>query len=179
MGRAIIGLSDGLDRLCRSGAVACFAAMLVFVAIQVVARYVFRAPPVWTEELARFAMIWGGLLGAAAAFKGGHDPVLIKPPPGDTAAVAGTKRILRGAAVLIFLGPVLYYSLFGPGLDPARGFLGRSALRTADTLGFPMIYVALAVPVAAFVIFVHLAAQFSGGRGTAGAGGQPTDAEPG
>ena len=33
------------------------------IAIQVVARYVFSEPPGWTEEGARYAMVWSGLLG--------------------------------------------------------------------------------------------------------------------
>ncbi len=169
MRRAIIRLSDELDLGCRVAAVACFAAMLVLVSIQVVARYVLQAPPIWTEELARFAMIWGGLLGATASFKSRFDPVLIKPSAEDHPALARGKQVLRTLAVVIFMGPILYYSVFGPGMNPARGFLGRSALRTADTLGFPMIYMALAVPLAALVILIHLAARLSGDESPAAA----------
>ncbi len=166
MRRTIIYVSDGLDRLCRLGAIASFAAMMSFVSIQVVARYVFQSPPTWTEELARFSMIWGGLLGATIAFKARFDPVLIQLPDLGSRWLALAMGLLRGAAVLIFLVPVLFYSLFGANLDPARGFLGRSAQRTADTLGFPMIYIALAVPVAALVILIHLAARGCGDQST-------------
>lgn len=166
MRRAIIRISDQLDRASCAGAVACFAAMLGFVAIQVVARYLLQFPPTWTEELARFAMVWGGLLGATVSFKANYDPVLVKPSAAIAPVLARLMRLIRAGAVVIFLAPVLYYSLFGPGMDPARGFLGRSVARTADTLGFPMVYVALAVPVAALVILVHLAARFSGDEET-------------
>lgn len=164
MGRTILYVSDGLDRLCRLGAIASFAAMISFVSIQVVARYVFQSPPTWTEELARFSMVWGGLLGATIAFKARFDPVLIQLSDGGSRWIALAMRLICAAAVLIFLAPVLFYSLFDANLDPARGFLGRSAQRTADTLGFPMIYVALAVPVAALVILIHLAARECGGQ---------------
>ena len=162
MKRAIIRLSDELDRICRTGAALCFVAMLIFVAIQVVARYIFKDPPIWTEELARFAMVWGGLLGATISFKTRTDPVLASPEADKGSLKALMVSAFRGAAVVIFLTPVLYYSLFGPNMNFARGFLARSAQRTADTLGFPMIYVALAVPVAAAVILVHLAARAAG-----------------
>lgn len=164
MRRAIIGVSDRLNRLCLYGAGACFSAMLLFVAIQVIARYIFQAPPTWTEELARFSMVWGGLLGATVAYKTRFDPVLIKLDDRGSAAARWAMTGIKSLATLLFLGPVLYYAIFGPGMNPARGFLGRSAMRTADTLGFPMIYVALAVPVAAAVILIHLAAQLSGDR---------------
>jgi len=162
MRRAIIGVSDWLNRLCLYGAVLCFSAMLVFVAIQVVARYIFQAPPTWTEELARYSMVWGGLLGATVAYKTRFDPVLIKLAARGSAVARGAMMAIRAAATVLFMGPVLYYAIFGSGMTVSRGFLGRSALRTADTLGFPMIYVALAVPVAAAVILIHLAAQVSG-----------------
>lgn len=162
MRTALIRLSDGLDRLCRFGAAGGLVAMLVFVAIQVVARYVFRAPPIWTEELARFAMVWAGMLGATVAFKAGFDPVLVRLPDRGIAALRRLYRLIVTLAVITFMAPVLWYSLFGANLSMARGFLGRSAVRTADTLGFPMVWIALAVPVAAAVILIHLAARAAG-----------------
>ena len=54
--------------------------MVVLVMFQVLARYVFRAVPVWTEEAARYCMVWGGLFGATVAFHGDLDPRLIQPP---------------------------------------------------------------------------------------------------
>ena len=159
MRRAIIRTSDELDRLCRIAAASYFALMLVFIAIQVVARYLLQEPPTWTEELARFAMVWGGLLGATISFKSRTDPVLMPPPGRRGSLLARSAGLARAGAVLIFLAPVLYFSLFGPGMNFARGFLARSAQRTADTLGFPMSYIAAAVPVMAIVVLVHLLAR--------------------
>ncbi len=164
MRRAIIGFSDRLNRLCLIGAGICFSAMLVFVAIQVIARYIFQAPPTWTEELARYSMVWGGLLGATVAYKTRFDPVLIRLADRGSALARWTMISVRSLATIMFMGPVLYYAIFGPGMNAARGFLGRSIMRTADTLGFPMIYVAMAVPVAAGVILIHLLAQWAGDR---------------
>ena len=38
---------------------------------QVISRYVFASPSSWTEEIARFLLIWISLLGAAYAFRSG------------------------------------------------------------------------------------------------------------
>jgi len=160
--RVIIRISNGLDLGCRTGAGFCFIAMLAFVSIQVVARYILQSPPTWTEELARYSMVWGGLLGATVAFKSRFDPTLIKAPGGTNRAVVFWAGVLRTAAVVIFMAPVLYFSLFGPGMSPSRGFLGRSLMRTADTLGFPMFYISIAVPIAAGVILIHLMARLAG-----------------
>ena len=140
----------------------CFIAMLAFVSIQVVARYLLQSPPTWTEELARYAMVWGGLLGATVAFKSRFDPTLIKPPVDKSKAIVFWAGVMRTSAVVIFMTPVLYFSIFGPGMDPSRGFLARSLVRTADTLGFPMFYISVAVPIAAAVILIHLAARLAG-----------------
>jgi len=102
------------------------------------------------------------LLGATVAFKSRFDPTLIKAPVNKSPSIMFVAGFIRTATVVIFLAPVLYYSLFGPNMTPARGFLGRSLVRTADTLGFPMIFVAIAVPVCATVILVHLAARLAG-----------------
>ena len=102
------------------------------------------------------------------AFKTRFDPILIRLFERLRRAGALVTGLIRGGAVLTFLLPVLYFSLFGPNMNMARGFLGRAAQRTADTLNFPMVYVALAVPIMATVILVHLAARAAGDAGSAG-----------
>ena len=80
MYRALNTASYYLDRVCRVCAASFFITMIVLVIFQVIARYVFRAVPVWTEEAARYCMVWGGLLGATIAFRADVDPRLIPPP---------------------------------------------------------------------------------------------------
>ncbi len=41
--------------------------LIVSTFIQVVGRYIFNSSPAWTEELARYAFVWFGCLGAAVA----------------------------------------------------------------------------------------------------------------
>lgn len=160
MYRAIIIFSDRLDWLTRRLAVLCLTAMLVFVAIQVVARYAFSAPPSWTEEMARYMMVWSGLLGATLSFKSKADPALFQDPFRDKGHPwRQLTALVRGTAVLIFLVPIVYFSTFGPGMDMTRGFIARQARLTADTLGFPMSWVAVAVPICASIILVHLLAR--------------------
>jgi len=51
--------------------------MVLFVTIQIVARYVLSDAPAWTEEAARYAMTWSALLAATCAFHDRVDPVLV------------------------------------------------------------------------------------------------------
>ena len=150
MRKIITKISAFLDRTCCAAALAFFTGMLILVAFQVVARYVFRAVPVWTEEAARYCMVWGGLLGATVAFRANVDPVLIKPPTTGRPAWTISARWLRALATVVFLGPVLYHS--------AR-FLQRTWYRTTNALGIPMAFVTVAVPLSIAVIFFHLIAR--------------------
>lgn len=151
--RAVILISDKLDQGCRAGAIFFFASMVVLVMFQVLARYVFRAVPVWTEEAARYCMVWGGLLGATVAFKSDCDPKLVPPPTAGPRLWLRAASALRMLAVLCFLGPILYHS---------DRFLARHWHRTAEALGISTVWVTMAVPIAILAIFIHLAARTAG-----------------
>lgn len=159
-------LSDGLNRVALWGAVAAVLTMAAAAAYQVVARYIFDAPPIWTEELARRAMVWAGMLGASVAFHERSDPTLFPAMNAVTGYPGKALALMRVAGVATFALPVLYYSLFGPKMNILRGFLGRSLEREAEMLGVPMIWFTAAVPVAFAIIAVHaaasLAVQFAG-----------------
>jgi TRAP-type C4-dicarboxylate transport system permease small subunit len=148
----IARLSNTLDRLCLSGAVAFFVLMLALVALQVLGRYILRIAPVWTEEAARYCMVWGGLLGATVAYKRQRDPRL-KAPPKEGSLWALNAKLLRATGVVIFLGPVLFYS---------HRFLIRHWDRTAEAMSISTFWVAIAVPIAIGVIFIHLLAELAG-----------------
>jgi TRAP-type C4-dicarboxylate transport system permease small subunit len=57
------------DRLLGAALMGLMLALVYCVTWQVVSRYVFSQPGSWTEELARFALIWIGLLGTAYAYR--------------------------------------------------------------------------------------------------------------
>lgn len=156
--RTLIALSDGLDRLCRLAAAAFFVLMIVLIIIQVVARYVLSDPPSWTDEGARYAMVWGGLLGIAIAFRASADPILMRLAVFNNGIMRVVGGLLRAAATLAFLGPVWWYCLFGPGMNFARGYLARTALRDTEALGVPMVWVTASLPVVISIVFIHLAA---------------------
>ena len=152
--RLIVQISFVLNRLCEHGAVGFLAAMLILVVLQVVTRYILRTVPVWTEEAARYCMVWGGMLGATIAFYRDEDPKLLQPPKKGPRILLGIASILRALTVVLFLGPVLYYS---------DRFLLRHWQRTADALSISTFWVTVAIPIAVAVIFIHLIARI--GRG--------------
>ena len=163
MRRALNATSAALDRLCRWAALAAVLGMVAFIAVQVVARYIWSAPPGWTEEAARYAMVWGGLLGATVAYRRSADPVMFTPKWRATPAGRRIALALRAGATLLFLGPIWFFCLFGPNFDVTRGYIARSALRSAETIGVPLIWFTAALPFAITVIFLHLAAEIARG----------------
>lgn len=58
-------LKETLNKITANVLIVLMAVMTVNVVWQVVSRYLLGSPSSWTEELARFILIWVGLLGAA------------------------------------------------------------------------------------------------------------------
>ena len=68
-----MNLTRVLERFLRWSLALLMAAMVAWVVWQVASRYLFVVPAAWTEELARFLLIWIGMFGAAWAYrKGSH-----------------------------------------------------------------------------------------------------------
>ena len=63
------GLLRIIDRMLSGALVVLVAAMVVSVTWQILSRYLFVVPAAWTEELARYLLIWIGMLGAAYAYR--------------------------------------------------------------------------------------------------------------
>ncbi|MEZ5751731.1 MAG: TRAP transporter small permease subunit [Paracoccaceae bacterium] len=162
MRAALIALSDALHTATRLVALVMLAVLVGAVTLQVVARYGFSAPPVWTDEAARYAMIWVGLMGAAMSFKARFDPALFTPKTGPRGQIALVT--LQSVTVLVFVAPVLWYSVIGTNGTFARSFLGRALRSTSGAMDLPMIWVSAAVPLAFSIIVIHLVARWAGDK---------------
>jgi len=159
LARSIDRLSVGLNSIALWGAVLAVLVMTFSASWQVLARYVLDAPPVWTEELARRAMVWAGMLGASCAFRMNSDPSLFPAKREIIGASGMVLTIIRAVGVLAFALPVIWYSLFGARMNMARGFMARSLDRQAEMLDVAMIWFTAAVPLAFLLILIHLIAD--------------------
>jgi len=159
--RTLDRLSSGLNSIALWGAVLAVLVMVFAAGWQVLARYVLQAPPIWTEELARRAMVWAGMLGASCAFRAASDPTLFPAMQAVRGGPGLVLALIRAAGVVAFAVPVIWYSLFNARMDMARGFLGRSLNRQAEMLDIPMIWFTAAVPLAFALILIHLAARLA------------------
>ena len=161
--RLLASFSDWLNRACWTGGVAFLVLMLLTVLFQVVARYIFFAPPAWTEELARYCMVWSGFLGVTVAFHQGADPVMITPSV-RTSGLRAFYAGLRCAAALAFVVPIVYWS-------PV--IMSHHMLRETESMHITTAYVFMIVPLFSVVLLVHIAARlFSAFAGNSGDDGQ-------
>lgn len=127
-------------------AIATFTGMFACVLAQVVFRYFFGDPLVWSDELARYLFVWCSLLGwIVAARKRSHLSVsMVKDrlnPRG-----AALLSLVGAVAALVFAALLVYYGV-------------QIAARNWDvettTLALPMGAVYVIVPAAALAVAFH------------------------
>jgi TRAP-type C4-dicarboxylate transport system permease small subunit len=89
--------------------VTLYGVMVLTVFLQVVARYVFNSPPVWTEELARYCQVWIIILTSSVCIrKGSHlavDYLTHKFP----AALNRLFRILSHVLIAVYVAAVTVF----------------------------------------------------------------------
>ena len=142
-------LINPLDVFLRWALVALAIFMVLTVTWQVFSRYALRAPSSLTEEIARFQLIWLGLLGAVYTFRNrmhvGID-ILVSP-------LTGKKRL---AAELVALGSVLVFAalilIYGGGRLVQ---LTHELNQTSAALGVRMSYVYSIIPISGILMCLY------------------------
>ena len=112
--------------------------MLALVVFQIAARYGINNAPAWTEEAARYAMIWCGLFGGVAAFSADLDPSVVSVTPESPSLRQRLKLWATLGCVVLFLGPLACFSL---------GFVERASMRTSEALNWNFAIVAIVLPI--------------------------------
>ena len=146
----IILLSDKFGHVIEmavgSFCVLIYAAMIVAALLGVVFRYIMLSPFEWTEEVARFLMLWLGFLAMNIALRKNQHiainffgdrlpPILLR---------------LIGYCIDVLVGLFLYYLL-------KQGYLMTTrTLMTTSTLNLSMFWIYMAVPLGAFLTVIQL-----------------------
>jgi TRAP-type C4-dicarboxylate transport system permease small subunit len=139
-------LKTVIDRALAGLLIVLMGLLVVDVLWQVFSRYVLGAPSSYTEELARFLLIWVGLLGAAYA-SGRHMHLAVDILPGR---LSGNSRhyleLLIHGLVLVFVVSVMVYG--GSRLVWVTLYLGQ----TAAALRMPLGYIYIVLPLSGLLI---------------------------
>jgi len=142
-------LCDCLRRAAMALLVVFGAVMSVVVMLQILFRFVIYIPLPWSEELARYLMIWTGMVGSFVALREGRHIgvtlVVNRLPPRAAAGVAVFVQVLT----ILFL-----FILAKQGL--ALALINLNQLSPA--MRIPMFFPYLAVPVGAALMIIELAA---------------------
>ena len=155
-------LCRSLDRVLVVLLVALFAALVLMVVWQVLSRYALNSPSAFTEEAARYLMIWVSLLGASYVFRMrlhiGLDLLTRK-------LTGGNKRIAEVAALTVALLFALLILLVG---GARLVELTWSLDQVSAVLGIRMALVYLAIPLSGGFILLYTLEQLLYGMGTDG-----------
>ncbi|HAL38261.1 MAG TPA: TRAP transporter permease DctM/Q [Polaromonas sp.] len=128
------------------------AILILPVTMQIVARFTDLIPNyIWTEEMARFCLIWIIMLGASVAVRDGtHFDVDVLPHPKTVAGLALSRMVVHGViflVALIFLAFGWRFAMFG--YD-----------QSSELTGINMITIHIAWPFAGFTWVVFTLEKF-------------------
>ncbi|HDR15382.1 MAG TPA: TRAP transporter small permease [Desulfobacteraceae bacterium] len=144
-------LSDLVNRAGELGVIFFVALLSVLVLIQVVFRYALDFPLFWTEETARYCLVWASLLGSGVALKRGEHIAVTylveRLPMGFQRPVLVLSRI--------FVGVILAVVLWG-GIQ----LVAVTHYQLSPALRIPMSVPYLSVPVGVSIMLIHLLASF-------------------
>ncbi|MFK8014981.1 MAG: TRAP transporter small permease [Gammaproteobacteria bacterium] len=126
-------------------------AMVASVVWQVLSRYLFVVPAAWTEELARFLLIWIGMLGAAYAYRqGSHLGIDLLA---NKLGAAG-QRTLHGVVHCVCLLFAVGVLVVGGG---ALMSLTWELKQYSAAIGLPIAYVYAVIPASGLLISLFAA----------------------
>ncbi|MCM3759166.1 TRAP transporter small permease [Alkalihalobacillus oceani] len=153
-----VRLVDRLNRFAVVSLSAAFIVMTLSIFLQVLVRFVFTAMNFqfsvpWTEELARYLMIWSVFIGGAVAVRTDKLialEVLVHSLPDRLGKIL---KIGSHLLTMVFFGYLLYL-----GFEFA---LNQGERQTSPVMGIPMLAVYLSMPVGALLGALNLITLFT------------------
>ena len=122
-------IERGLDAIIQPAVFACMAALIGVITLQIVSRVLFTAVG-WTEEVARFLLIWMTFLAATLAFqRGRHIAVTFAVDALPLAA----RRIARLVALAVVLALLVSLIVIGYRYMQVQSFQKSASLRVSMT----------------------------------------------
>lgn len=125
---------------------------------QVISRYIFASPSSWTEEVARFLLIWISLMGAVYAFRTGMHLGLDVLPKKFEGRKAFALKVFSLALVMLFSATVLVAG----GISLVS--LTWELKQYSAVLGLPMAYVYSVIPASGALICIYALAALADER---------------
>ncbi len=147
--RGLLKISDTINAITEYIVFAMMVAMTVVIILQIIFRFFFTALS-WSEEVARFLLVWSSLLAAAIGFKrGSHITVtfLVTRFP---------ERIKKTLGVIAYIFEAIFFFIviiFGITLMKVQ------SSQTSAALLISMSYIYAIYPIGGSIILLHLIAH--------------------
>ncbi len=152
-------ISDGLNKICMTICVGLLGGMVIITFVQIICRVFFTALS-WSEEVARYLLIWGSFLGAGCVYKAGSNIAVLFVQDLLPPTIKKAAKVLVHVCCLVFFALAIYNGI---------RYMGMMGTQKSAALRIPMKYMYLSVPVGcAFMGFHALTAIFEeifGGKG--------------
>lgn len=138
-----------INKLTRFVVILLLMLMVIAVSLQVLFRFFLDQPLAWTEELARYLLIWITFLGSAYAM--------------SIRAHIGTEYILKYLSpfmgkVLLVIAAILSILFFGVMVQQGYLLSARSMTQFSPTLLLPMGYVYSVIPLSGVLLIMNVLA---------------------
>lgn len=144
----------GLDKVLGGALVALMAVAVLNVLWQVATRFVLGDPSSFTEELARYLLIWIGVLGAGYAVgQRAHLALELLPERLEGDSLRRLQRLILGCVCVFAL-----FVMVGGGIRLV--YLQFMLGQTSPTLGWPLGAVYAVVPLSGLVMLTYTVLQF-------------------
>jgi TRAP-type C4-dicarboxylate transport system permease small subunit len=149
--KALMAITKILVGLAKWSAIVAAVIMTIMIFLQVIFRYVIKAPLSFSEELARYMFVWSVAMGSALALRKRKHigvEVFVEWLP---VRVRDQVKIVGGLFNLLFFGLLVWYGFV---------MVGATMDQLSPALLLPMGYVYLAIPSSGIVLFVCEIANF-------------------
>jgi TRAP-type C4-dicarboxylate transport system permease small subunit len=138
-------IERGIDAVIRRAAFVALAGMIVVITLQIIFRVFFDAIS-WSEEVARYLLVWTTFLGATLAwYRGRHIAVtfVIESLPGVVGRIART------------IAEIISIAFFGIVIVVGIRYMSAQSFQVSASLRLPMPIVYTIIPVTAAVMLFY------------------------
>ncbi len=139
-------MQKGLNKILEWAVVVLLSVMLLSVLWGVLTRYIFADQSAWTDELARFMLIWVSILGAAyISGKNAHITIDLLPD-----SISRKKKLKLEVVTSAIISIFVFVVFLVGGLRYI--YISFKLGQTSAALEIPMGYVYLILPISGFII---------------------------
>lgn len=138
-------LSDTINKVSMTICVALLGAMVVITFVQIICRVFFTALS-WSEELARYLLIWSSLLGAGCVYKSGSNIAVLFVQNLLPEKMKKLAKILVHILCGVFFALAIYHGI---------RYMGLMGTQKSAALHIPMKFMYLAIPIGCGIMEFH------------------------